>query len=59
MKTYSTMRNVGKVRHVVSFHSGEKFHKDGSPFSDIRCFSNKREVDKFTRSLESQGYIPK
>lgn len=55
-KRYETIANVGKVRHVVSFHDGVKAHPDGSPFFDIATFGNKRARDKFCRSLIRQGY---
>lgn len=59
MKTFDYTANVGKVRHVVTFHNGEKFHKDGSPFSDIRVFSNQKECKQFIQSLRNEGYVSK
>lgn len=56
MASYRTSRNVGKARYVVSFHTGAKFHQDGSPFFDIQIFTNKRDAARFTRSLDAQGY---
>lgn len=56
MKTYYTQMNVGNARYVVNFHNGESFHKDGSPFFDIRIFKNKKKMDNFIKDLEQQGY---
>jgi len=55
-KNYRVAQNVGKARHVVSFFTGEKFHKDGSAFCDVAIFSNKVACVKFTRKLDAQGY---
>lgn len=57
LKTFSTQQNIGKIRHVVNFHDGQKTHKDGSPFFDIATFPNKKKRDAFTRDLLNQGYI--
>lgn len=56
MKTFNTMENVGKVRHVVSFHDGVKTHKDNSPFFDVRTFSRKRDAQRLVRDLKKAGY---
>ena len=56
-KNYRVHQNVGRARHVVSFFTGEKFHKDGSPFYDLAIFSNKVARVKFTRKLDAQGYV--
>ena len=56
MKTYHVMRNVGKVRHLVSFHDGEKKHKDGSPFFDIQTFSRIGDARRFIDELRANGY---
>lgn len=57
MKNYNVMYNVGTVKYLVSYHDGIKKHDDGSPFFDIRCFSNKKKLNKFTRELIAQKYI--
>ena len=59
MKTYYIQMNVGNARYVVSFHNGESFHKDGSPFFDIIIFNNKKKMDNFIKDLEEQGYKTK
>lgn len=51
MKQYNITYNVGKVKYLVSFHDGEKKHKDGSNFYDIACFSNKNKLNKFVAGL--------
>jgi len=56
MKTYQLNNNIGKARYVVSFNDGEKTHKDGSPFFDIKIFSNKKELKKFVSTLTENGY---
>ena len=57
-KKYKTMQNVGKVKYLVSFHDGEKTHKDGSEFFDIRTFTNKISFNKFVKELQTNGYVP-
>ena len=57
MKHYYTQYNVGRVRYAVSFHGGEKKHSDGSPFYDLRTFSNRRDHSRFIASLKKQGYV--
>lgn len=50
------MFNVGRVKYLVNYHNGEKKHKDGSPFYDIKCFRNKKKLNAFTKELDAQGY---
>lgn len=57
MKQYNITYNVGKVKYLVSFHDGEKKHKDGSNFYDIACFSNKKKLNKFVSELMNEGYV--
>lgn len=40
MKNFSEMQNVGMAKYVVNYHDGEKKHKDGSPFYDIKILEN-------------------
>ena len=56
MKKYRITYNVGKVKYLVSYHDGTKFHKDGSEFFDIATFSNKHKFAKFVQELNEQGY---
>lgn len=56
MKLYRIQHNVGKVKYALSFHDGTKTHKDGSPFYDLCCFSNKRKLAAFVSGLELEGY---
>ena len=58
-KYFDHMMNVGKCKDVVNYHDGEKKHADGSDFYDIRIFSNKKERDKFIKSLKGEGYAPR
>ena len=55
-KTFHTQNNIGKVKYTVSFHDGVKTHADGSPFFDLRTFSNKKRRNKFCKGLRAQGY---
>lgn len=56
MKSYHIQRNVGSARYVVSYHDGQKKHKDGSAFFDIAIFRNQEKLKSFTKQLESKGY---
>ena len=47
---------MGRARHTVSFHDGEKSHDDGSPFFDMKIFRNARDAQRFVKSLRSEGY---
>ena len=57
MKKYNIMFNVGTTKYLVNYHTGDKFHKDGSNFYDIAMFKNKKKMNSFVKGLESQGYI--
>ena len=48
---YKIDYNIGKVKYLVSFYDGIKMHKDGSEFWDIRCFSSKRKMYEFIKTL--------
>lgn len=54
--TYSVQRNVGQVKYLVNFHDGQKTHRDGSPFSDVRTFKNKQMMDAFVNDLRVRGF---
>jgi len=56
LRTYNVQSNVGKARHVVNFHDGQKTHPDGSPFYDVRTFNNKDTLATFIKALEEQDY---
>jgi hypothetical protein len=55
-KVYNVQNNVGKAKYIVNFHDGEKKHPDGSPFYDIEISKNKRDLGKFVKKLEADGY---
>lgn len=57
MKTYNIQFNVGKVKYLVNYHDGEKKHKDGSPFFDVKTFKNKQDLSFFTWYLEKRGFV--
>lgn len=56
VKLYNTSFGIGTSKYVVNFHDGIKRHNDGSRFYDIRIFSNKKEMVKFIKELEKEGY---
>lgn len=56
MKLFTVTCNVGKVKYLVSFHNGIKTHKDGSPFYDVKLFSNKKGLKRFINELLANGY---
>lgn len=55
IKQYNEQMNVGKAKYVVNFYSGKQ-HKDGSPFFDVKIFSNKKEKDIFVLELVKLRY---
>jgi len=55
-KNFHEMMNVGQAKYVVNFHDGIKTHADGSPFYDIRIFSNQKDKTRFVKDLEGDGY---
>lgn len=57
MKAFRIWENVGKARHVISFHDGVKTHNDGSPFFDVSIFNRKRDANRFVRALKADGYV--
>ncbi len=56
-KRFNILANIGKAKHVVSFHDGIKTHNDGSDFFDIEILKNKKSLKKFTQKLADQGYV--
>lgn len=55
-KTYKITYNVGKVKYLLSFYTGERLHPDGSMAEDIRTFHNKKELAKAEKQLLAEGY---
>lgn len=55
-RTFYEMQNVGTVRYLVNYCTGERLNKDGSLAVDIELFSNKRVKEKFVKSLIADGY---
>ena len=55
-KSFRVNPQIGKVKHSVSHHDGVDTHKDGSPFSGISTFKNKKDLEAFTKKLSSEGY---
>lgn len=57
MKTYYIIYNCGRCRYMVNYYDGVSTHKDGSKFYDVALFSNKVKMNKFIKTLKSDGYI--
>lgn len=55
--TFRYRQNIGKARHVISYHDGHKTHRDGSAFFDMTIFSRKTEAEKYIQSLRQAGYV--
>jgi len=53
---YYLQNNIGKAKYTVSFHDGEKSHKDGSKFYDIKIFKNLKLLKSFITDLLKKGY---
>jgi len=45
-----------KQNILLNFHDGIQTHKDGSPFFDVKIFSNIRELNKKIKELRLLGY---
>ena len=56
MKRFNVKCNVGTAKYIVSYHDGEKAHKDGSDFFDIAIFKNTKKLDVFISQLQANGY---
>ena len=59
MKKFTVTQDVGLAKYVISYHDGEKKHPDGSAFYDIKISNNKRKLDRFTKQLKKDGYVPR
>jgi hypothetical protein len=55
-KQYIINSQIGKVKHSISFYDGVKVHSDGSEFWDLRTFKTKRDMKRFVKQLENDGY---
>lgn len=56
-KRFRQKNGIGKSKYTVSYHDGEKKHKDGSDFFDIKIFKNKQELEAFKKDLLSKGFV--
>jgi hypothetical protein len=59
VRDYYETDNIGRCKYSVSFHDGQSTHKDGSPFYDMRIFSNRKAKQAFIRELAAKGYAPR
>lgn len=57
MKQYTIKFNIGNVKYALSYHDGQKQHKDGSEFWDIETFRNLKAINKREKELKLSGYI--
>ena len=57
LKKFRWHSQIGKAKYVVSYHDGEKKHKDGSNFFDMHICNNKVNLNKFIKSLINDGYM--
>jgi hypothetical protein len=57
MKKFRMQYGIGSAKYLVSFHDGEKKHKDGSEFWDIEIFKNKKKLYAFMDDLRKNGYV--
>lgn len=55
-QTYNITHNVGRVKYLVSYYTGERSHPDGSLAMDIAIFRNKKKLRGFEKQLLSEGY---
>ena len=55
-KFYYIQKNIGKSKYILNYYDGIQTHKDGSPFFDIKIFSNIRELNKKIKELRKSGY---
>jgi hypothetical protein len=56
-KRFNQKNNVGSSKYVISYHDGQKKHKDGSDFFDIQIFKNQKDLETFKKALLSKGFI--
>ena len=56
MKTFYQQDNIGRVKYTINYHDGNKKHKDGSKFFDIKTFKNKKDLETFKKELIKKGY---
>ena len=55
-KRFRQLNNIGRAKYVISYHDGEKKHKDGSDFFDVDIFKNKKDLKNRREELLTQGY---
>lgn len=56
-KTFYIQNNIGKVKYVVNVSDGVTKNRDGSPFTGIATFSNKKEMAKYLTKIKKEGYV--
>lgn len=54
--TFDLMMNVGTVKYLITYYTGERYNDDGSIAGDVHCFKNKRKANAFARELLKAGY---
>ena len=53
---YVDYRHGSRQRYWLRFHDGIKTHRDGSPFFDVKTFTNKPALAEHIKGLNRQGY---
>lgn len=59
MKILYTQTTIGKAKYTISYHDGETFHQDGSPFFGLKIFSNKVKFEEKLKQMVKDGYTYK
>lgn len=55
-KTAYITHGIGRSKYVINYHDGIKCHDDGSPFFDVRTFTNQEKANIFYKQLADAGY---
>jgi hypothetical protein len=53
----SVTMNVGKVRYATSYWDGVSTHNDGSRFRDLICFGNKKDLNRWLKSVGERQFV--
>jgi len=56
-KRFYQQDGIGRAKYTISYHDGEKKHKDGSDFFDIAIFKNLKALATFKNELLADGYV--
>lgn len=56
-KVFKINPPIGSTKYSISYHDGNKKHKDGSDFYDIETFKNKLDLEKAIKKYTSDGFV--